>query len=118
MPPLPLEPPLPLDVPEEVPLLVPEPEPWVPEEDPPEVLGALTLPLPVSDPVVPADPDDTDGLPEDWPVDVGGGALAWVTGALTAAVVVTWTAACRCGAICGLGCRVTFGSSSAGAAGI
>jgi hypothetical protein len=58
------------------------------------VLGGLTVPLPVSDPVDPVDPDDTVGLP----VDAGGVVVEWVTGALTAAVVVTWTAACRCGA--------------------
>jgi hypothetical protein len=49
------------------------------------VLGGLTVPLPVSDPVDPVDPDDTVGLP----VDAGGVVVEWVTGALTAAVVVT-----------------------------
>lgn len=111
-----LEPP-PLEVPEELPPeLVPEPEPWVPDcVGADVVLGALPLPSPVPDPVTPVDSDGTEGVPEDCVVDVAGGAEEWVTGAVTAATVVTWTVAGWCETTRRAGCVDSFGSSSAGA---
>jgi hypothetical protein len=68
-----LELPPPLEVPEELP--PPEPVLGVLDGVGDDVLGALTFPSPVPDPVGPIGPDPTEGPPDDPVVDVGGAAV-------------------------------------------